>query len=136
MGVSVGKDAAHAERRQAVFVPAVAVGEEEALAVCVENGVVRHHRKLEHHLIDLGVAVAADGEDAVLAAVENGGDLYGVVEVGHAVARSVIQEIAQKDEPVVTDRVGPGESCFERGRNTVDVAHENDLHGDDYTKSD
>ena len=44
----------------------VAVRQEQLAADLVEQrGVVRHDGKVEHHLVDLGIAVAAHRDDAV-----------------------------------------------------------------------
>ncbi len=102
MRVAVCEDRAHADGRERVFVPAVSVREEEALAVRVEFGVVGHHREVKQKLIHFRIAISAHGEDLVLVRVEDVGDFRRVVEIGHAVARTMVHEVAEQDQTVVT----------------------------------
>lgn len=46
-----------------VFVDDVAVRQVDAPPALGQHGIVREDRELEHHLVDLAVAVAADAEE-------------------------------------------------------------------------
>ncbi len=128
MGVPVGEDSPNADWRQLVLVPKMSVREEERLRSRFENRVVAHHRELEHHLVNLGVAVAADRDDLVLAEVQHLRDLDGIVEVRHSVPRPVVEEVAQKDDLVIAERRRALERRLKSGRHTMDVAEEQDSH--------
>ena len=101
VGVAVRKDGSCPKRRQSAFVPEMSVRKEELFGFCLEDGVVAHHRELEHHLVNLGVTVAAHGDDPVLQSVEHADDLDRIVEVRHAVARTVVEKVSEKDDLVV-----------------------------------
>ena len=122
MGVSVGQHRADADRRQLPLVPQMPVREEERLGGRFQDRIVAHHRKFEHQLVDFGIAIAAYGEDLVLQSVQDTRHLLRVVEVGHAVARAVVEQVAEEDDAVVAQRFGGGEGLFQRGWHAVDVA--------------
>ena len=63
--VAVNQQVARLVRRQVIEVEQMAVGDESRAAIQIKEGVIRHDWELEHHLIDLRVAVAVDAEDPV-----------------------------------------------------------------------
>ena len=102
--LNLRKDGPDPDRRQLALVEEVSVRQEELLRPRVEDLVIRHHRELEHHLVHFRVAVAAHGDDLVLAEIQHLRDLHGIVEVRDSVPRTVVQEIAQQDDLVVAER--------------------------------
>ena len=124
----VSEHRAQSERRQAVFVPEVAVRAEKRLVARFDDGVVAHHRELEHHLVDFGVAVAAHGDDLVLSGVQQVRDPHGVVEVRYAVARPVVEEVAKQHDAVVAERVGGRERGLQCRRHAVNVTEKEYFH--------
>ena len=68
-------------------------------AVGVENRrVVAHDGKIEKHLIDFRVAVAADGENLFFLRVEQRREIGGIVADGQHVAGAVVEVVAAEDE--------------------------------------
>ena len=79
----------------------VAVCQEQLAAGLVEQrGVVGHDREVEHHLVDLGVAVAAHRDDAVGQGVEQRNHALGSVVARQVVARAVVEQVAQQHDAV------------------------------------
>ena len=50
---------------QMVGIVDVAVSEQDAAAFVDKQHIVAHHREAEQHLVDLGIAVAAYGDDVI-----------------------------------------------------------------------
>ena len=101
MGVAVDHGRALRETRKAVDAVVVAgpkdvaVGEEQlASARVLDERVIAHTRKVEHHLVDFRVAVAAHRDGAVGEAVEQRNDLLGSLVRGDVVTRSVVEQVA------------------------------------------
>ena len=126
--MAVCEHGADANGREPVFVPEVAVGEEECFAAGVHERVVGHHREVEKKLVHLRVAVAAHGHDLLLQSVENSRHLLGIVERGHAVARPMVQKVAEKRDPVEPERCRHRKRALERGRHAVYVAEKQNPH--------
>ena len=89
-------DVAWRERRQRKM----AVRHKTA-AVGMENRrIVAHDGKIEKHLIDFRVAVAADGDDFLLHGVQEWREIGGFIADGQHVAGAVIEVVAAEDEIV------------------------------------
>ena len=79
----------------------MAVRQEQLAAGLVEQrGIVGHDGEVEHHLIDLGIAVAAYRDDAVGQGVEQRDHALGGVIARQVVARTVIEQVAQQDDAI------------------------------------
>ena len=77
MRVAVQQDVPGLQRRQVGRVVHMAVGRVEQAAARREDRVVGQHRKFQHHLVHLGVAVAAHAENLIFPRVQQGDDLLG-----------------------------------------------------------
>ena len=75
------------------------VGGVDELFARREDAVIRQHRKVQHHLIHLGIAVASDTAKPVLQAVQLRDDLFGRIVPGQVVPRAVIEQIPQQEQP-------------------------------------
>ena len=105
MRMSVQKNIPFAERRNVRFVIHMTVcGVYRRLAE-VYHRVIRKHGKIEHHLIDLRLAVASDAHNAFFHGVEHGDHLFRSIFLRKIVPRSVIKDISEKEKPVGTLRV-------------------------------
>lgn len=93
-----------------------------------EDGVGAEEVEVEEHLVDLGVAVAADGDDLVCAGVETLHDGGGVDALGDAVARTVVEDVAEDDELVEALTVVVGEDLVEGWQAAVDVGDDEVFH--------
>ena len=69
-------------------------------AAVAYDRVIGHDGKIKHHLVDLSVAVAADGDDLFFKRIEHGDDLFGRVAFGQVVSRAMIEHIAEDKYPV------------------------------------
>ena len=98
MGVAVEKNVPLLQRRKRCGMIEMPMGDKEAAAARKEQAIVGQNGEVEHHLIDLRVTVAADGEDPVRAGIELGRHRFGVVALGQIVPRSVIEQIPQKKQ--------------------------------------
>ena len=115
MGVPVQKGGASRERRHILRPKQVAVRAEQqarlglwcGLPICAlrrrrvhHDRVVGHAWEFEHHLVDLAVAIAAHGNDAVGQRVQHGEHLLRRVIAREVVSRTMIEKVAQKDDGV------------------------------------
>ena len=75
----------------------VAVRGIDKMARRLEQAVVRKNGEGQHHLIDLGLAVAAHTENVCLPLLQQGDDLLRRIALGQVVARAVIQQIAEEE---------------------------------------
>ena len=78
----------------------MSVREEEASAAVHHHDIVGHHGKLEEHLVDIRVAVSPHGHDVAAHCVEPFDDGRGIDVVGYAVARTVIDYVAEQEQHV------------------------------------
>ena len=126
-----GDDGAGGKRRELlVRPPEVAVGEEEPDAVGHDGRVGPEHREREHVLVDLGVAVAADGHDALGHRVERLRGGLRVVVRRDAVARPVVERVAEEADEVRRVRLDAGAQRLHRGGYAVRIGEEeNAAHG-------
>lgn len=70
------------------------------MSVNQQRGVIRHQWKFKQHLIDFAVAVAADGHDLFLSAVELFDHLRRRIVRAQGIARAVVQGVAEQHEQV------------------------------------
>ena len=94
--VAVEQDVARMQGRQMVLVKMVAVRGIDKMARRLEQAVVRQNGEGQHHLVDLGLAVAAHTENVGLPLLQQGDDLLRRIALGQVVARAVIQQIAEE----------------------------------------
>ena len=97
MGVA-GQERAAAQRGQRIGICMVAVGQVHGDAVALQQGVVRHAGEGEHHLVHLGLAVSANGENSVLQAGQHGDHGFRGIVPGQVVSRTVVQQVAQQND--------------------------------------
>ena len=100
MGVSMEQDIAGLERRQVLLVEDMTVGGEDALPAHRQEKVICHDREGENHLVDLGLAVAADTVDLIPVFVQEGDDLLRGIFVRQVVARAVVEKVPEKKHAV------------------------------------
>ena len=108
----------------------VAVRQEQLAAGLVEQrGVVRHDGKVEHHLVDLGVAVAAHRDDAVGQGVEQRNHALGGVVARQVVARAVVEQVAQQHDAVGLLGFDGGDQALGPVCRAVNVGSDEVFHG-------
>ena len=115
MGVPVQKGGASRKRRHILRPKQVAVRAEQqarlglwsGLSICAHrryrvhhDRVVGHAWEIEHHLVDLAVAIAAHGNDAVGQRVQHGEHLLRCVIAREVVSRTMIEKVTQKNDGV------------------------------------
>ena len=111
----------------------VAVRQEQLAAGLVKQGsVVGHDREVEHHLVDLGVAVAAHRDDAVGQGVEQRNHTLGGVVARQVVARTVIEQVAQQDDAVGLLGLDGGDQAFGPICRAVNVGSDEVFHGESF----
>lgn len=93
-----------------------------------KQGVIRHYGKIQHHLINLGVAVAANAKQPVLDRVEHGGDLLGRVFLGQLSSRSVIEQVAKQEQLLRTLALKALKHLAAVFRRAVDIRGNHKLH--------
>ena len=108
----------------------VAVRQEQFAAGLVkQGGVVGHDREVEHHLVDLGVAVAAHRDDAVGQGVEQRNHTLGGIVARQVVARAVVEQVAQQHDAVGLLGLDGGAEAFGPICRAVDVGGDEVFHG-------
>ena len=128
MRVAVNQQVARLVRRQVIEVEQMAVGDERGAAVQIKQRVIRHDRELQHHLINLRVAVAAHAEQLVLYAVEQRDHALRVVCVRQIVARTVIEQVAQQNQTLRALGFVGGKHRFAGAVGTVDIGSKHQFH--------
>ena len=94
--MAVQQDIARAEGRQVRRIEHVAMRGVNKPVSHRENAVVGKDGERQHHLVDLGVAVAAHAEECFAALVEHGQHPLGSILIRQVVARAVVENVAQK----------------------------------------
>lgn len=133
VGVAADHDGPRRQGREVGAEVPVAVGDEEPLAADHHLGEIAHEGEPQEHLVDLAVAVAADGHDLVGPGIEQGSAAGGIVAFKEAVSRSVVQEVPGEDEQIGSFAFGGGQRLSNRGQAAVEVGEENEGHGHGFT---
>ena len=100
VGVPVQQNVAGGQRRRGLGVVDMAVGSVHQPSAHRKHGIVCQHREFQHHLVHLGVTVAAHAEQAVLHTVEQRHDLLGRIALRQVVAGAVVEQVPQQQQPV------------------------------------
>ena len=109
------------QRGTVLLVVHVAVGKEHSAAAVNNKGVVCHYRKVEKHLVHLGVAVAAHGNNAVLTGVEQLDDALRIDALWYAVARAVVEYVAENTQHIIVAAIVEGKHLLKGGQAAVNV---------------
>ena len=115
---------------QMVGIVDVAVGEQDAVAFVDKQHIVAHHREAEQHLVDLGIAVAAYGNDVIGQRVQCLDDALGVDALGDAVARPIVEDVAEDEEHVALLLAVKVQCTLQPGQTAVDVGDDKIAHSD------
>lgn len=99
----------------------VSVSEQEALAFVDHEGIVGHDGEVEQHLVNLAIAIATDGDDAVGKGIELLSHGLRIVTLGDGVARAEIEEVAKEQEHVALLSVEVGDDLVKRCLGAVNV---------------
>ena len=102
VGMSVKEDIAVRDGWQGVFIIMVAVGREDRVAIQHQDCVVGKAWEIEHHLIDFGLAVAANRPDFVLQGVQHGDDFLRGIVLRKIVSGAMVQDVAEEDDALCT----------------------------------
>ena len=108
----------------------VPVGQVEGFSVQQQFGELRHTGEGEHHLIHLRLAVAPDGDDAVLQIGQHGDHLLGGVVPGQVVPGAVVEQVAQQHQPVRLFPVNKFHQLAAPEGGAVDIGRDNQFHND------
>ena len=106
----------------------VSVSEQEALAFIDHEGIVGHDGEVEQHLVNLAIAIATDGDDAVGKGIELLSHGLRIVTLGDGVARAEIEEVAKEQEHVALLSVEVGDDLVKGGFGTVDIGDDKVFH--------
>ena len=129
MEVTVHQHVAGLVGRQMLPVEQMAVGQEGAASVFQrQQGVVRHDREIQHHLVDLRVAVAPDAQGRQRAFIQQTNDLLGRVTVGQVVPGAVVQKIPHQDQPVRLFGLHPLQHLLTGAGRTVNIRRKQNFH--------
>ena len=129
MGVAE-KDGVVVSGGQMVGVIDVAVSEQDAAALVDKQHIVTHHREVEQHLVNLGITVAAYSDDVIGQRVQCRDDALGVDAFGDAVARPIVEDVAEDEEHVALLLAVKVQCTLQPGQTAVDVRDDQIAHGD------
>ena len=90
--------------------------------------VVGHAWEIEHHLVDLAIAIAAHGNDAVGQRVQHGKHLLRRVIARKVVSRTMIEKVAQKNDGVGRFSLDSRHERAAPVRRAVDIGCNQKLH--------
>ena len=128
MCMAVQENIAGAERRQVRGVVDVAVRGVDQPVSNREDAVIGQNREVQHHLVNLRVAVAADAEEPVSPFVEHGQHLFGGIFVRQIVARAVVENVTQKQESGCSFPVKRGKQVTAIACRAVDIRCDHEFH--------
>ena len=94
-----------------------------------QHGIVREDRELEHHLVDLAVAVAADAEELVRERIEHRDDLLRRVIARQVVARAMVENVPEEEERIGLFLRPALHQQFAVIRRPVQVGRDHPFHG-------
>lgn len=120
MGVAIHKDVV-SKCGTVLLVVHVAVCKKQTTTIVDNEGIVCHYRELEQHLVYLGIAVATNGDDAILHSVKALDDALRVDALGYTVAWSVVENVAKDAQHVVMALVEEVEDALERWEASVNI---------------
>ena len=63
-------------------------------------GKIAQAGEIEHHLIDLRVAISPYGDDALCHVVEDGEHLFGRIALGQVVSGAMVEQVAEQQHAV------------------------------------
>lgn len=129
MGVAE-KDGVVVSGGQMVGIVDMAVGEQDAAALVDKQHIVAHHWEAEQHLVDLGIAVAAYGDNVIGQRIQCRDDALGVNALGDAVARPIVEDVAEDEEHVALLLAVKVQCTLQPGQTAVDVGDDQIAHGD------
>ena len=86
--------------RQIVRIPDMSVRCEDLHGALGNQRIIRKHRKIQHHLIDLRLAVAAHTENAVSQRIQQRNHRFRRIFLRQIVARPVIEQIPEQQQTV------------------------------------
>ena len=72
------------------------MGAEDHLTAKRDQTIVSQHRKFEHHLVHLCLAVAADTVQLILQRIQHGDDFLRRIVPRKIISRSMIENVAEK----------------------------------------
>ena len=115
------KHAPRGEGRQRLEAIVMPVCQEQTCSVCKHLGIVCHQGKMQQHLVDFAVTVASDSDDFIGVCVEQLPRATGVLIFRDAVARPVIERVAQEENRPGGKSLRTLEKGLQRFRATVNV---------------
>lgn len=120
MGVTVKEEIETTFGKTGIVVD-VAVGEKKATPFIDHPSVIGLYGEIEQHLIDFALAVATHCNDIGRALVETLRHGLRIQALGQAVARTVVEDVAQKEKHMATLAVVTIENGFQTGQRAVDI---------------
>ena len=96
MGMSLKEDISIFLKGKALCVIDMAVGKENSMLSPLQDGIVRHDRKVQYHLIHLCLAVSPNRKDFFLYWISEGYNLLGGIVSWQRISGSMVQNISQK----------------------------------------
>lgn len=129
MGVTIEEQVDGGRRGHVVGVEHMAVGEEDAVLAVADQGIGAHDGEGEEHLVNLAVAVAADGHDVGGEGLQAFHHAGGIQSVGQTIARSIVEDVAEQEQHVVCLFMKERQDGVERRDRTVYVGENEKFHG-------
>ena len=98
VGMAMQQCVALHQWRKLRLIEKMPMGRKNRMPVQCEDRIIRHHRELQHHLIDLRLTVATYRPDSVLQRIQHRDDLLRCILLRKVVTWSVIEDVSEKDQ--------------------------------------
>ena len=129
MSVAVQQNIPLGKRRRAGRVVMVAVGGKHCAGTGIQQGIVGQNREVQHHLVHLGIAVAAHAQQPLPQGIQHGNYLFGGIALRQVVAGTVVQNIPQQQQLVRLLALHGGKQLPAVKSRTVQVGCNHQFHG-------
>ena len=128
MGVTEEEHRACGQRGEIVRVCVMTVGQVEGIPIQQQLGKLRKAGEGKHHLVNLCLAVAPDGDDFVLEGRQHGNDLFRGVVPGKVVPGAMVEQVAQQDNSVRLLLLNQIQQLFAPEGGAVDIGRNYKFH--------
>ena len=98
MGMTMQQCIALHQWRKLRLIEKMPMGRKNRMTVQCEDRIIRHHRELQHYLIDLRLTVATYRPDSVLQRIQHRDDLLRCILLRKVVTWSVIEDVSEEDQ--------------------------------------
>ena len=105
------------------------VRQEVTMPAIGKDGIGGHNVEMEQHLVDLGIAVPANGNDVAGTGIEEFHYPWSIHTFRHTVTGTVIEDVAQKEERIILMGIVEAEDLLHGCGGAVEIGGDEIAHG-------